>query len=97
MTKLSKKGDVMKEKNRPDTRDDRPKRRVPRRDQVRDEDLDAMLDEQALDPLGFHDEVEAIDPFDDLLDDGRIKYRALAEAYREYRRQREQEDGGDEI
>jgi hypothetical protein len=51
-----------------------------------------MLDQRALDPLGFHEEVELIDPFDDLLDEGRVKYRSLAEAYREYREQRERED-----
>jgi hypothetical protein len=36
--------------------------------------------------LEFHDEVEPIDMWDDILHDGRIKYRSLADAWEEYRR-----------
>ena len=35
--------------------------------------------------LEFHDEAEPIDPWDDILHDGRIKYRTLADAWEEYR------------
>jgi hypothetical protein len=54
---------------------------------------DFHAEEDLLDPgLEFHDEVEPIDETDDILADGRVKYRALGEAYEEYRRQRERED-----
>ena len=36
--------------------------------------------------LKFFEEVEPIDPWDDILDDGRIKFRTLADAYEEYKR-----------
>ena len=36
--------------------------------------------------LEFHVEVEPIDMWDDILDDGEIKHRSLADAYEEYKR-----------
>jgi hypothetical protein len=43
--------------------------------------------------LEFFEEVEPIDPWDDILDDGKIKYRTLAEAYEAYRKERELREG----
>jgi hypothetical protein len=40
--------------------------------------------------LEFFEEVEPIDPWDDLLHDGRIKYRSLAEAWEEFRDRNEE-------
>jgi hypothetical protein len=48
---------------------------------------DFHAEEDALDGgIVFHDEVEPIDPWDDILDDGRIKFRTLHDAYEEYKR-----------
>jgi hypothetical protein len=38
----------------------------------------------------FHDEVEPIDPWDDILHDGRIKYRSLHDAWQEFRANNEE-------
>jgi hypothetical protein len=49
--------------------------------------------------LDFLDEVEAIDPFDDILDDGREpeKHRTLMDAYEAYREaQHGTEEGSEE-
>jgi hypothetical protein len=54
---------------------------------------DFHAEEDALDGgIVFHDEVEPIDPYDDLLSDGRIKYRTLAEAWEEFRRINQERD-----
>jgi hypothetical protein len=45
--------------------------------------------ERDFDGLEIHVEVSPIDPWDDILDDGKTKYRTLAEAYEAYRRERE--------
>jgi hypothetical protein len=48
---------------------------------------DFHAEEDALDGgIVFHEEVEPIDPWDDILDDGRIKFRTLHDAYEEYKR-----------
>lgn len=48
---------------------------------------DFHAEEDALDGgLEFFEGVEPIDPYDDLLSDGRIKYRTLADAYEEFRK-----------
>jgi len=47
-------------------------------------------------PIEFHWEVEPIDMWDDILDDGRIKYRTVAKAYEEYMRLREEKESNDE-
>jgi hypothetical protein len=48
---------------------------------------DFHAEEDALDGgIVFHDEVEPIDPWDDILHDGRIKHRTLAEAWEEYKK-----------
>jgi hypothetical protein len=48
---------------------------------------DFHAEEDALDGgIVFHDEVEPIDPWDDILDDGRIKFRTLHDAYEEFRK-----------
>jgi hypothetical protein len=48
---------------------------------------DFHAEEDALDGgIVFHEEVEPIDPWDDILHDGRIKYRTLHDAYEEYKR-----------
>jgi hypothetical protein len=55
---------------------------------------DFHAEEDALDgAIVFHDEVEPIDPWDDILHDGRIKYRTLAEAWEEYRDKKERRYG----
>jgi hypothetical protein len=36
--------------------------------------------------LKFFEEVEPIDPWDDILHDGRIKYRSLYDAWEEYKK-----------
>jgi hypothetical protein len=43
--------------------------------------------------LEFFEEVEPIDPWDDILDDGRLKYRTLADAWQEYRDKKERRYG----
>jgi hypothetical protein len=56
---------------------------------------DFHAEEDLVDPgLVFHDDAEDIDPFDDILGDGRVRYRSLRDAYEAYRRQRELEDEG---
>ena len=40
--------------------------------------------------LKFFEEVEPIDMWDDILDDGRIKFRTLADAWEEYKKINEQ-------
>jgi hypothetical protein len=55
---------------------------------------DFHAEEDALDGgLEFHDEVEPIDPWGDILHDGRIKYRTLADAWEEYKRINEERYG----
>jgi hypothetical protein len=55
---------------------------------------DFHAEEDALDGgIVFHDEVEPIDPWDDILDDGRIKFRTLHDAYEEYKRINEERYG----
>jgi hypothetical protein len=55
---------------------------------------DFHAEEDALDGgLEFHDEVERIDMWDDILDDGRLKYRTLADAWEEYRDKKERRYG----
>jgi hypothetical protein len=43
--------------------------------------------------LVFHEEYEPIDVWDDILDDGKIKYRTLIEAWEEYRDKKERRYG----
>jgi hypothetical protein len=43
--------------------------------------------------IEFHDEVEPIDPWDDILHDGRIKFRTLHDAWEEYRDKKERRYG----
>jgi hypothetical protein len=43
--------------------------------------------------LVFHEEYSPIDPWDDILDDGKIKYRTLADAWEEYKRINEERYG----
>ena len=43
--------------------------------------------------LVFFEEVEPIDMWDDILDDGRLKHRTLAEAWQEYRDKKERRYG----
>jgi hypothetical protein len=43
--------------------------------------------------LEFFEEVEPIDVWDDILDDGKIKYRTLIEAWEEYRDKKERRYG----
>jgi hypothetical protein len=43
--------------------------------------------------LVFHEEYEPIDVWDDILDDGKIKYRTLIEAWEEYRDKNERRYG----
>jgi hypothetical protein len=43
--------------------------------------------------LEFFEEVEPIDPWDDILDDGRLKHRTLADAWQEYRDKKERRYG----
>jgi hypothetical protein len=38
----------------------------------------------------FHDEVEPIDPWDDILHDGRIHFRTLHDAWEEFRANNEE-------
>jgi hypothetical protein len=55
---------------------------------------DFHAEEDALDgSIVFHVEVEPIDPWDDILHDGRIKYRTLAVAWEEYKRINEERYG----
>jgi hypothetical protein len=43
--------------------------------------------------LEFFEEVERIDRWDDILDDGRIKFRTLADAWQEFRKINEERYG----
>jgi hypothetical protein len=43
--------------------------------------------------LVFFEEVEPIDMWDDILDDGRLKHRTLADAWEEFRRINEERYG----
>ncbi len=55
---------------------------------------DFHAEEDALDGgIVFYDEVEPIDPWDDILHDGRIKHRTLAEAWEEFRDKNEERYG----
>ena len=47
-------------------------------------------------PIEFFEEVETIDEWDDILDDGRIKYRSVREAYEAWRKELEEREDNDE-
>jgi hypothetical protein len=50
-------------------------------------------EEDELDAGPIYVEYSPIDPWDDILHDGRIKYRTLADAYEAYRKERELREG----
>jgi hypothetical protein len=55
---------------------------------------DFHAEEDALDGgLEFFEEVEPIDMWDDILDDGRLKYRTLADAWEGFRKINEERYG----
>jgi hypothetical protein len=55
---------------------------------------DFHAEEDALDgSLEFHDEVEPIDMWDDILHDGRPKFRTLHDAYEEFKKINEERYG----
>jgi hypothetical protein len=55
--------------------------------------FEAIIDDPEQNPIKVYVEVSPIDPWDDILHDGRIKYRSLADAYEAYRRERELREG----
>jgi hypothetical protein len=72
-------------------------RSVPRRDRGDAEEVEfGVVHPSTAGPIEFLDEVETIDPWDDILDDGRIKYRSVREAYEAGRKEREKREDNDE-
>ncbi len=75
--------------------EDKP-RSVPRRDRGDAEEVEFGFIGPDGQPIEFFEEVESIDKWDDILDDGRIKYRSVREAYEAWRKEREEREDNDE-
>jgi len=71
---------------------EKPKRRVPRRDRGDDDEFEAIIDNPEQRPQHFHVEVSPIDQLEDVLYEFTPKYRSVEEAIEAFKRAREEKE-----